>query len=221
MARELHDRAGVAGWFDRRIRHGEVGGSRYGSAVAPSVMWEAMRQVVRLDDGPVTAAHLLLGVVGTGAQLRTAGRTMRAGLRPYESATDVLDAHGVTEARVIQALPAVRPARPVVVPKGRAQRVIRTVWPAWTAEAVGVVDLAVELARAAGHPATGSSHLVLAALHDAGDTDGTAVRLLRAVGADPGAVRAAVEPALAAVEAAPSPGRRADRSPAKARRLSP
>ncbi|MEV0133123.1 Clp protease N-terminal domain-containing protein [Dactylosporangium sp. NPDC050688] len=224
MARELHDRTGLLGWFDRRLRDGEVGDSRYGSAVAPSVMWEAMRQAVRLDDGPVTAAHLLLGVVSTGAQLRTAGRTLREGLRPYDSAPDVLHAHGLTARRAVELLPAVRPADPVVVPKGRSQRVIRTIWPAWTAEAVGVVDRAVELARAAGHPATGSSHLVLAALHDAAaanDTDGTAVPLLRAAGADPAAVRAAVEQGLAAVEAAPSPGRRADRSPAKARRLSP
>lgn len=221
MARELHDRTGLAGWFDRRVRKGEVGDSRYGSAVAPSVMWEAMRQTVLLDDGPVTAAHLLLGVAGTGEQLRADGRTLRAALRPFDGAPDVLHAHGVTVRRLVAALPAARPADPVVVPKGRVQRVIRTTWPAWTAEAVGVVDRAVELARAAGHPATGSSHLVLAALPDAQDQDGTAVRLLRDAGADPAAVRADVERGLAAVEAAPSSGRRADRSPARARRLSP
>ncbi|MEV4516200.1 Clp protease N-terminal domain-containing protein [Dactylosporangium sp. NPDC049525] len=221
-ARETSDRTGLRGRWDRKQRRDWIGGNRYRSAVLPNLLWEAARQAVRLDDGPVTAAHLLVGVVVMHAQLRVADRQLRPVLRPFNGAPAVLEAHGVTLPRAVAGLPSVRPADPVVVPEGRAQLVIGFTGTAWTAEAVDTVDRAVALARDAGHPATESSHLALAALDDG---HGTAARLLAALDADPAAIRADIAHHLAqapaAEEAAPSPGRRADRSPARARRLSP
>ncbi|GAA3217640.1 Clp protease N-terminal domain-containing protein [Dactylosporangium siamense] len=211
-AREMSERTGLGGWLDRKLRRAEVGDSRYGGAVTPSVIREAMRQTVRLDDGPVTAAHLLLGIAGLGEQLRTAGRRLRSPLLPFNGAPDLLDAHGVTLERAVAALPAARPEHPVIAPTGRVQLVIWTPWPQWTAEAVDAVNRAVDLAREAGHPETGTTHLAVAALEP---EDGTAARLLLALGVS----RAELLHQLR--EAAPPPERRADRSPAKARRLSP
>jgi hypothetical protein len=221
-AKELSDRTGLRGRWDRKLRRAWIGDSRYRGGVTPTVLWEAVRQSVRRDDGPVTAAHLLLGVMELGWQLRLADRRLRPALLPFNGAPDVLAAHGVTPARAVAALPAVLPADPAVVPKGRAQLVIRSIETAWTVEAVDAVDRAVGLADAARHPATESSHLALAAL-DA--VDGTAARLVTALDVDPAAVRADIATHLAQApaeeQAVPSPGRRADRSPARARRFSP
>ncbi|MGI5184764.1 Clp protease N-terminal domain-containing protein [Dactylosporangium sp. CA-152071] len=183
--RELADRAGFAGWRDRRFRLEHRQRDRYGTGAASILLWEAMRQAARLGDGPVTSAHLLLGAAGMAAQLRAADLHLRPAVQPFNAALDVLTAHGVTLDRAVSAMPDARVADLAVVPHGRAQLVIWFPGPGWTAEAVDAVDRAVALARDAGHGETGSSHLTVAAL----DADGTAARLVRALGADPGAVR--------------------------------
>ena len=120
-ARELGERTGIGGRWDRWLRRGwRSSDNKYGGAIAPSVILEAMRQAVRLDDGPVTAAHLLLGVVRLGTQLRTAGRHLRLAVLPYNGAPDVLDGHGVTLERVVAALPAAR-ATDRSRPRGRVR----------------------------------------------------------------------------------------------------
>jgi hypothetical protein len=226
-ARELSERTGLRGRWDRKLRRDWIGGNRYRGAVLPTLLWEAARHAVRLDDGPVTAAHLLLAVVAMDAQLRVADRRLRPALQPFNGAAAVLDAHGVTLPRLVAALPSVRPTDPVLVPEGRAQLVTGFTGTRWTAEAVDTVDRAVALVRDAGHPATESSHLALAALEETAleAADSTAARLLAALDVDPAAARADTAHHLAQAPvdegAAPSPGSRADRSPAKARRLSP
>ncbi|MFF5228897.1 Clp protease N-terminal domain-containing protein [Dactylosporangium sp. NPDC000521] len=182
--RELVDRAGFAGWRDRRLRRSRQY-DRYGTGAVRVLLCEATRQAARLGDGPVTSAHLLLGVAGMAAQLRAADRRLRPAVRPFNAALDALSTHGVTLDRAVAAMPDARVADLAVVPHGRAQLVVWFPGPGWTAEAVDAVERAVALARDAGHPETGSSHLTVAAL----DADGTAARLVRALGADPGAVR--------------------------------
>ncbi|MER7283348.1 Clp protease N-terminal domain-containing protein [Dactylosporangium sp. NPDC000244] len=186
--RELEERTGVPGWFDRRWRRLAAGGSRYGGVVVGHLLREVVRQAVRLDGGPVTSGYLLLGVASMGAQLRLAGRHLRPAVEPLNGAPDMLAAHGLTFEHLIEALRA-RPSTGDVVAADQIREITVVAGPGWTGEVVDAVDRAVALADGAGHPQTGVSHLVAAALEDGA---GTAAVLARALGADPAAIRAAV-----------------------------
>jgi ATP-dependent Clp protease ATP-binding subunit ClpA len=132
------------------------------SLAAMNVIKRAKEEAQRLAGEPVGGGHLLLGLLGT----------------PDDAAARLLRESVADPARVTERLGQLLASQPATPPEARRS---------WSAEGRRVLDLASEEARA--HPVGGqvlALHLLLALLRQ---EDGSGVRILRALGADPDEVR--------------------------------
>jgi hypothetical protein len=172
----------------------------YGHPLLPAFRQEISRQAVLLGDTDITTAHLVLALAHADIQLAAAGRAVPDVVAGWHTAGAVLARHGLRYGQAIRQMSAASAAPAASsgeVFEPASADAARGVWPSlragdprWGRRVLELLTEARADAARRGHRATGTTHLLAAALMDPA---AAASSLLRALGVDVEGVRADLE----------------------------